>query len=225
MAKSALILGSTGLIGRSLIDVLNGERGEAFSKVNAAVRKVDMSLPNNGRINQVKVDYEQMNQFQTFLNVDVIFCCLGTTIKVAGSKERFRRVDFEYVTQIAQMFSEANPQGHFIVVSSLGADPKSNVFYFKVKGQVEAFLKEPPLNRVTVLRPSLLLGKRQDIRIGERVGEFVSLLLKPFLIGPLKKYRAIQASVVAKAMVELANLPAQIRFNVIESDHIEQIGH
>jgi uncharacterized protein YbjT (DUF2867 family) len=224
LSKSALVLGSTGLVGNHLLNILRSKNGGNFSFVYAAVRKIDPNFSSNGTVQQIKVDYENLGTFAKYLSVDVVFCCLGTTIKVAGAKERFRRVDFDYVTGVAKLFSDSNPNGHFILVSALGADEGSAVFYSKVKGEVEAYLKALPLRRVTILRPSLLLGDRAAIRPGEKTGEVASTLLKPLMIGPLRKYRAIKAESVAKAMVSLSQNSETDQLQIYESDKIQELA-
>ncbi len=225
MKKSAIIIGSSGLIGRSLVGALNSNQGQSFSKVTAVVRKPDPSLIKGPNLEQQVIDFERLEAHSSLLKVDVIFCCLGTTIKVAGSEEMFRHVDFDYVTSIAKLYSEVNPNGHFILISSLGADATSRVFYSRVKGEVENYLLGLKLKRVSVLRPSLLLGKRDTLRFGEKIGEVVSLLLKPLLIGPLRKYRAIKATTVAAAMLTISQSDSVDHFKIIESDQIDQLTH
>ncbi|HCY00506.1 MAG TPA: hypothetical protein DG754_10235, partial [Bacteroidales bacterium] len=136
-------------------------------------------------------------------NIDTAYCCLGTTIKKAGSKEAFLEVDLELVVDFANKAKEAGVK-RFAVVSSIGANAKSKNFYLNTKGKVEEQLKAIGFKRLVIVQPSLLLGKRNEKRFGEDMGKVLYSVFKFIFIGPLKKYRGIQALDVAKAMIVLA---------------------
>lgn len=152
----------------------------------------------------------------------VAFCCLGTTIKVAGSREAFRRVDHEYVVAFAKAAREVGAKT-FVVVSSIGASSKAGSFYLRVKGQTEIDVQALGFDAVYVARPSMLLGHRREFRLGERLAIPLFYALWPFLMGPFRKYRAIQAQVVARAMLRVARQP-EPGIHVLESNHLQRLG-
>jgi uncharacterized protein YbjT (DUF2867 family) len=147
---------------------------------------------------------------------------LGTTIKNAGTQDAFRKVDFDYPIKIAALTQHCGA-AQFLLVSSLGADPHSRVFYNRVKGEVEESVQKISFVTINIFRPSLLLGKRTEYRTGEKAGAFIMSGLKFALAGPLKKYRAIQARDVAKAMVRTAQMNLR-GVNVFESQRIQEIA-
>lgn len=153
---------------------------------------------------------------------DDAFCCLGTTIKTAGSREAFRAVDFDATFAFAQA-ARAAGAARFFLVSSSGASARSRVFYSRVKGEIEDAVARLPFEAVVLLRPSLLLGERAQARLGERLGEPLLALAAPLLVGPLRKYRAIEAGVVAKAALALAREGGKGR-RVVESDELQRLG-
>ncbi|MBK9975367.1 MAG: oxidoreductase [Planctomycetes bacterium] len=152
----------------------------------------------------------------------VAFCCLGSTIKVAGSKQAFARVDHDFVLSFAQA-AKAAGAATFVLVSSIGASAKAGSFYLRVKGQTESDVQALGFASVYVARPSMLLGHRREFRLGERLAIPLFYGLWPLLIGPLKKYRAIQAQVVAQAMLRAASQP-KTGFHILESDALQRLG-
>lgn len=216
--RTALLLGGSGLIGGHCLDLLL--RDEAYTQVIALVRK---PLPiTHPKLTQYSVDFDRLQDFAHLLKADDVFCCLGTTIKKAGSQEAFRKVDFTYAHEAAKL-AASNRATQFLLVSSLGADAKSSVFYSRVKGEIEAAVSALNFTSVSIFRPSLLLGERAEFRFGERLAEPVAKALSFFLIGGLRKYRAIEARTVAAAMIEIAK--AQTKdVNIYESDRIQRIG-
>lgn len=216
--RTALLLGASGLIGGHCLDLLL--RDDAYDQVIALVRKpLPMTHP---KLTQHSVDFDQLQEFAHLLKADDVFCCLGTTIKKAGSQEAFRKVDFTYAHEAAQLAAN-NGATQFLLVSSLGADAKSPVFYNRIKGEIEAAVSLLNFTSVSIFRPSLLLGERSEFRLGERLAEPVAKALSFFLIGGLRKYRAIEAHTVAVAMIEIAKMKIE-GVNVYESDRIQAIG-
>jgi len=136
-------------------------------------------------------------------HADDVFCCLGTTIKQAGSQEGFRRVDHDYVVAVARAGLRCGAT-QFLLVSAVGADPASRIFYSRVKGETEAAVRQLPYRAVQIFRPSLLLGKRSAFRLGERVAMLTAPILSLALLGRLRRYRPIAAATVAQAMVAIA---------------------
>ena len=156
-----------------------------------------------GKLNPIVIDFEQLQDYQGYFTVDHVYCCLGTTIKSAGSQSAFRRVDFEYVHVAAQLARAQRASG-FVWVSSIGADAKSSNFYLRVKGELEnAIMTMPQLNHAAAVRPSLLVGEREESRFGEQLGIALGSVIAPLMIGGLRKYRPIQAADVAQQMIGL----------------------
>ncbi|MCG8579625.1 MAG: oxidoreductase [Bacteroidales bacterium] len=197
--KTALIAGATGLIGRSLIQLLL--ESNEYQNVIALVRKP--SLAPHPKLDEQIIDFNQLKEFSVEGNADDVYCCLGTTIKTAGSQEAFSKVDYSYVLELAK-WAHKNMCRHFSVVSSVGAKVNTSNFYLRTKGQMEQAISGLTIPSVQIFRPSLLLGQRNEFRLAEKVSEKVMLLFNPLLKGRLRKYRAIQASDVAKAMYNQA---------------------
>lgn len=196
--RSAIVVGATGLTGSSLIEQLC-ENDEYVSVIVIARRELQYKHP--------KLEVKIRN-FDTLEEKDIefaheLYCCLGTTIKKAGAREAFEKVDFEYPLAIASL---AKKQGvpHMLVITAMGANEQSRFYYNRVKGKLENALIELGLQRLSIIRPSLLVGPREEFRLGEKVGEKLLKLANPLLIGPLKRSRAIEASQVAKAMIVIA---------------------
>ncbi|MCE5170091.1 NAD(P)H-binding protein [Paenibacillus profundus] len=220
--RTALVVGATGLVGRELVRKLAEDA--QVHKLIALVRRMpeqgEASWFEHAKLEWHVVNYDQLEASrQSFLGVDELFCCLGTTIKKAKSREAFRRVDYEYPLEAAKLAAEAGAKRMY-VITAMGADPRSNVFYSRTKGEVEAALSGLPYDSIYFFRPSLLLGDRNERRTGEQWGAIAMRLLDPiFKLGPLKQYRAIPASVVAEGMVAAAKQP-QPGVHVILSDCI-----
>ncbi|MBL7862139.1 MAG: NAD-dependent epimerase/dehydratase family protein [Cyclobacteriaceae bacterium] len=192
MARTALVAGSTGLIGSQLVDLLLADG--YYNKVIALSRK---SLPvSHTRLQNVLVDIHSLDKLST-LKADDVFCCLGTTMKQAGSKEAFKRVDYEYPLQLAKSLKSTGAK-KFLLVSALGADKSSRIFYNKVKGIVEEGIGNLAYDSYHIFRPSLLIGPRKEARAGEDAAKiFYSFF--GFLIP--KKYKGIESAKVARAMM------------------------
>jgi uncharacterized protein YbjT (DUF2867 family) len=197
--KTALVLGATGLIGKELVQILS-ENGH-YQKVHVLVRR---PIEVESKVCEVHiVDFDKLQQYHELFQVTDVFCCLGTTIKVAKTKEAFRKVDYEYPIEAAKIAKE-NGAEKFLIVSSMGADSKSLFFYSRVKGEVEETLANVNIPSLHIFRPSLLLGKREEFRLGEKLAEKASDVLNNIMIGPLRPYRGIQARKVAAAMAVMA---------------------
>ncbi|MCB1176488.1 MAG: oxidoreductase [Leptospiraceae bacterium] len=214
----AAIIGTTGLIGGHLLRLLSVD--EYYEKVNSISRRpMDIG---HSRIKNYTINFDAMGNYKDAFNVDVVFCTLGTTIKKAGSQEEFRKVDYEYVLESAKISKEMGVS-KFLVVTALGSDANSMIFYNKVKGEIENALSSLSLPYLGVFQPSLLLGERGEVRTGEKVGEIFMGALSFVFIGPLKKYKAIKAETVARSMIKISKMDKKgIEF--IESDKIEEIS-
>ena len=149
---------------------------------------------------------------------DHVFCCLGTTIKVAGSKKAFRHVDFELPLMFAQWAASTNAKS-FSIVTSMGANANSSIFYNKVKGEVEGEIKKLDIPIIQIFQPSLIMGQRKEFRIGELLGKAFMTLINPLLIGSVKKFRGIHAEKIAKGLVRHLQNPI-LGISVFESDQI-----
>lgn len=143
-----------------------------------------------------------------------VFCCLGTTIKRAGSQPAFRLVDHTFVIGLARSGLRAGAT-QFLLVSAIGADPASRIFYSRVKGETEAAVRKLPYRSIQIFRPSLLLGDRAEFRLGERIATLGAPMLSVLLFGRLRRYRPIHAATVARAMVTIAR-EAPLGPNVFE---------
>ena len=171
----------------------------------------------------VVVDFARLDDHPGLLGVDQLFLCLGTTIRRAGSQAAFRAVDLDLVAELARRAVDAGAEDCFLV-SSMGADPNSRVFYSRVKGEAEAAVRALPWRTLGILRPSLILGRRAERRPAERLAQLAARALGPLMRGPLARYRAIAAADVAEAMARLARHPRS-GTRVYESDELRRIAH
>ena len=212
--RSIALFGATGLVGRECLQLLL-ELPE-FTRVVVVTRRalaLEVTPQQRERLELQVIDFDHLEQHAYLLRVDQILCALGTTMRQAGSQAAFRRVDFDYPALIARVGAEQGAQ-HFLLVSALGANPRSRVFYNRVKGEVEASVRTLPYRCLTIVRPSLLLGKRAELRLGERLAAPLGWLVP-------RKYQPVHARDVARALVSAAraNRPG---LHVIESAHIER---
>lgn len=216
--KSALIAGSTGLIGSELLqDLLDGKE---YDKVVAIVRRsLEIQHP---KLEEKIVDFDKLGEYNDIFAVDDVFCCLGTTIKKAKTKEAMWKIDVEYPVEIANLAS-SNGAKNLLLVSSMNADPNSPIFYSKMKGKLEEEIKRIPFESVAIFRPSLLLGERQEFRLGERTTAAIFTRVPFLFAGPLKKYKAIEGKTVALAMYKAAqhNNPG---ITIFPSEQIQELG-
>ncbi|MCS7018782.1 MAG: oxidoreductase [Cytophagales bacterium] len=213
-----LVAGASGLIGNHLLRQLL--QNQVFTEVIALVRT---SLGfSHAKLQEIIFDFDLPQSYQSLPAVDAAFCCLGTTIKKAGSQAAFRKVDYEYPLALAQAMRHRNTP-HFLVVTAIGSNPKSVFFYSRVKGELEKALIALQFPSLSIFQPSLLLGQRQETRMGENVGKVFMSFIWPLLGGSLRKYRSIQAADVAKAMLKIALQPASgvCRY---PSDEIQEIA-
>lgn len=204
-----LLAGATGLTGEHLLDRLLNE--PTVTRVLAPSRR---ALAEHAHLENPQGELLALLP-QLGGQVDIAFCCLGSTLKQAGSPEAFRAVDHDLVIAFAER-ARALGARHLLVISALGADADSSVFYNKVKGQMEQALRAQDWPQLTIVRPSLLLGARQEFRLGER-------LAAPFMRWLPGKYRGIEAAVLARALWRLA-LEEDAGSRVIESDQLRRLG-
>lgn len=196
MSKTALIAGATGLVGGCLLRELLDSG--LFKKVIVIGRNtVGYTHP---RLVERLVIYNKLGQSDSIFKVDAVFCCLGTTLREAGSREQFRLIDFEYCHRIASL-ARAQSVPEFHILSSLGADPESAFFYSRVKGEIEQAVRQLGFRRMFIYRLSLLLGRRAQGRPWEALATVLAGAMSPFLIRGLRKYRPVRAEAVARAML------------------------
>jgi uncharacterized protein YbjT (DUF2867 family) len=209
----ALIIGSTGLTGSYCLESLLNDSD--YKAVEIWVR--NFTGRSDPKLKETPVNFEKLNEIEK-IDADHVFCCLGTTIKKAGNKNAFTRVDKDYVIEIAKL-AEKSDCKKFLVISSIGADISSSNFYLKTKGEMEEEVKKHNIPAIFIMRPSMLLGKRKEFRFGEVAGRIVLSVVKYLLVGKLKKYRGIEAEKVAKAMIFLAKGNIE-GISIMESDEI-----
>ena len=194
--KTALVAGSTGLIGNQLLQLLLND--DYYDEVKAISRKpLDITHP---KLENIVLDFDRLTEHHDKLKADDVFCCLGTTIKKVKTKEKFRKVDFDYPVELAKL-TKANGAEQYLLVSALGADKNSKIFYNQVKGEVEEAIVQVGFKSYHIFRPSLLMGDRKESRSGEDAGKVFFKYLG-FLVPA--KYKGIDSIKVAKAMQKIA---------------------
>lgn len=211
-ARTALVAGSTGLTGRQLLDLLLQD--ERYARIIAVSRN---PLPPHPKLTTIQTDFSGLTAHAQELKADDVFCCLGTTMRKAKSKEAFREVDFDYPLTLAKLSKENGAQ-QFLLVSALGANRNSSIFYNRVKGEIEEAVSGVGFRTLHILRPSLLMGHREEQRSGEDAAKIFYRFFG-FLIPA--RYKGIEAVRVARAMVAFAGKDATGTF-VHESGELQQ---
>ena len=211
--KTALVFGSSGLVGSHLLNKLINNSN--YSKIKIFVRS--LSETNVSKIEIIKTDFNNLDKHVEDIKGDECFFCIGTTRKNSPNKFEYRKIELDIPKKIAQI-AKSNLVKSFFFVSSGYANPKSSGDYLKFKGLVEEEIKNLNFDKIGIMRPSFLLGKRKVERVGEKFGIIIFKLLTPILIGPLRKMRPIGSEKIAKAMIKLAN--ENIDQNVFESNEI-----
>ena len=198
--STALLLGATGLVGRHLLGRLAHDA--RWTRVVTLDRR---PVPRASATHEPRVvEFDRLEALDANLfAVDAVFCALGTTMKQAGSKDAFRHVDYEIPVAVARR-AHAAGASQMLLVSSIGADAGSRVFYTRVKGEAEEAIEDVGFRSVGIARPSLLTGERRDVRTGELVSKALFAVAKPFLVGPLRDFRPMPATDVAACLVAFA---------------------
>jgi len=215
--KTALIFGSSGLIGNELFKTIL--LNNSYDKIKVFVR----SIPevNNPKVEIIKTDFFNLGQYKDKIIGDDCFFCIGTTKKDTPDKEEYRRVEYNIPVNVAKI-AKANSVKSFYYVSSIGANPNASSNYLKNKGQVEGELKNLNFSKLAIIRPSLLIGNRKSFRLGEVIFTPVMNTLTLFAFGSLKKYKPIKIQIVVKAILHISkNVSEKI---VFESDELERIA-
>jgi uncharacterized protein YbjT (DUF2867 family) len=218
MTRTALIAGATGLVGGHCLRLLLDE--PAYTRVIALGRRAPHRP--HPKLEQRVVDFARLSALADPPPADDAFCCLGTTLRRAGSREAFRRVDLTYVREFTRFAVERGAQ-RVLLVSALGADPGARNFYSRVKGEAEIAVREVAGAGAHLFRPSLLVGQRAEVRLGERAGIALSRALRFLFVGPLRRYVPIAAESVARAMVRVA-LDGRSGPRAYRSDEIATLG-
>ena len=215
--KTALVFGSSGLIGGHLLYQLI--KNDNYNKIKLFVRSE--IFINEPKIEIIKTDFNDLENHKEDVKGDDCFFCIGTTKQNSPDKNEYQRVELEIPKKIAQI-ARSNSVNSFIFVSSIYANPKSSGDYVKFKGLVEEELKKLNFSNLGILRPSFLMGNRKENRTGEKIGILTFRLLSPLLLGPIKKMKPINSEKVAKAMIKIAN--ENLRKTTFESDEIVEIS-
>ncbi|AET60965.1 oxidoreductase [Paenibacillus terrae HPL-003] len=213
---TAVVAGATGLVGQQLVKLLL--KHPAYRRVVVLVRR-DMGMSHPKLIQkQLSFDRLQEELDGTLLKNADVFCALGTTIRQAGSQGAFRQVDYAYPLALGQA-AKQHGAAKFLIVTAMGSSERSTLFYNRVKGEVERDLRHLGLPRVVLLRPSFMLGDREERRLGEKAGIIAFQLLRPFMIGSLSRFKAVHSRDVAQVMIQAARQKAPA-WEAINSDEI-----
>ena len=216
--KTALIFGSSGLVGGNLLNQLINNSN--YSRIKIFVR----SYPDivNPKVEIINLDFYNLEKNKNLIIGDDCFFCIGTTKKNSPDKNEYRKVELDLPKQIAQI-CKSNYVKTFIFISSGFADPNNSGDYLKFKGLVEEEIKSLNFEKIGILRPSFLLGNRKENRIGEKIGIFIFKLLSPLFVGPIKKMKPIHSEIVARSMIKIAN--SDLQKTVYESNEIVELSN
>ena len=214
--KTALVFGSSGLIGGHLLEQLI--KNHNYNKVKIFVRS--KTVINEPKIEIIKTDFNNLENHKEDIKGDDCFFCIGTTKQNSPDKNEYQKVELDIPKKIAKI-AKANLVNSFIFISSIYSNPKGSGNYVKFKGLVEEELKKLNFPNLGILRPSFLTGDRKENRAGEKIGIMTFRLLSPLLLGPLKKMKPINSENVAKAMIKVAN--ENLGKIIFESDEIVKI--
>jgi uncharacterized protein YbjT (DUF2867 family) len=213
--RRVVIAGATGLVGSEVLDLLLADP--------MVERVVSMGRRRTGRehdaLTEVLVELEGIRDASIEPPVDAVLCCLGTTMRAAGSRDAFRAVDLDAPVALARL-ALAIGAPRFAMISSIGADPGARSFYLRAKGEAEQAVAALGIPKVVILRPSLLLGERSESRPAERLAGVALRILSPILVGPLRRWRPVHARSVARAMIELLVSGDTTGVLIVESDTI-----
>ncbi len=216
--KTALIFGSSGLVGGQLLNKLiqnnNYNKIKVFVRSDPQIKDVKLEI--------IKTDFNNLENHRDDIKGDDCFYCIGTTKQNSPDKNEYRRVELDVPKQVAQI-AKSNLVNSFVFVSSGYADPNSSGDYLKFKGLVEEELKKLNFSKLGIMRPSFLIGNRKEKRVGEKIGIFLFKILSPLFLGPLKKMKPIHSEKVAKAMIKISS--GDFKQHVFESNEIVEISN
>ncbi len=202
--RSCVLLGASGLVGGHLLRLLADD--PSIDEVRSLTRRA-LGVPLASKVREIVIDFDDDATYREHVAVDTVFCCLGTTMKKAGSKDAFRKVDFDAALAIARAARAADAK-RYSIVTAVGADAKSSVFYNKVKGETEQALRDLAFPHLDIFHPSMILGERNEPRPAEHIAATLMRATRPLFGGALKRYRAIEASDVARAMLTASRAAA-----------------
>ncbi len=216
--KTALIFGSSGLVGSKLLElIINNNK---YSRIKLFIRSEIYS--SNSKIEIIKTDFNNLENYKESIIGDDCFFCIGTTRKNTPDKNEYIRIEYNLPLEVAKI-AKKNLIKSFTYISSLGANPNAANLYLKNKGKTEEALKKLNFPKLSIIRPSILLGNRKENRIGEKIGIFIMKSFSPLFLGKMKKYKPIKVENVAKALINIAENDYQkITF---ESDSIMEISN
>ena len=219
MKKTAIILGATGLTGSHLLQKLIED--ERYDSIKLFSRSKLENLPN--KVTQHIGDLLDLKAFKADFKADEVYCCIGTTTKKTPDKTLYKQIDYG-IPVAAATLSKENNIPTFMVISAMGANKNSSVFYNKTKGEMEQDVLAQNITNTYVLRPSLIGGERQERRLLEKIGLAIFQVIEPLFIGKLKQYKIINAETIAEAMINLANSNHYTEV-IITSNEIKQISN
>ena len=217
MGKTAIILGASGLTGQQLLAKLIVD--DRYKTIKLFSRKKTENT--SSKVIEIVGDLLALENFKEDFTADELFVCIGTTAKKTPDKTQYKNIDFGIPAAAAKLAKE-NHIPTFIVVSAMGANAESSVFYNKTKGEMEQAVLSEKIKHTYFLRPSIISGNRNENRPMEKIGIAIFKLLQPLMVGKLKKYRLIEAENIAKAMIYLANEKPELQ--IIESDKIQEMA-
>jgi len=215
--KTVLLLGATGLVGGECLKLLLSVKD--YGRIVVPTRSPLPEILSDPRVEQHRIDFERLQAAGPLFAVDHVISALGTTIGKAGSRERFRRVDFTYAYETARAAAEKGA-AHLLLVTALGADASSRIFYNRVKGELEEAVQRLPFPSLSIFRPSLILGERRERRAGEAFGKALSAL---FDFAIPERYKPVAATEIAGAILAAARA-ARPGTRIYESAEIRRIA-
>ena len=216
--KTALLFGSSGLVGSELLNLII--QSNKYDNIKLFVRSETSNT--HPKIKIIKTDFNNLNNHKNSIVGDDCFFCIGTTRKNTPDENEYIRIEYSIPIEVAKI-AITNSVNNFIYVSSLGANPNASGLYLKNKGQAEEELIKLNFQKLSIIRPSILLGNRKENRIGEKIGIFIMQTLSPLFLGKLKKYKPIKVENVAKAILGIAQ--NNYKNQIIESDQLVKISN
>jgi uncharacterized protein YbjT (DUF2867 family) len=217
MKKTAIILGASGLTGSILLNKLL--KDDRYKTIKLFSRKKIDGLPS--KVIQFTGNLLELENFKTDFTANEVYCCIGTTAKKTPDKTIYKAIDFGIPAAAAKLSKENNITT-FLVVSALGANANSNIFYNKTKGEMEQAVLSKKIENTYILQPSIIGGDRKETRIGEKIGLIIFKLFQPFFFGKLKKYSLTEADDIAQAMINLAN--SSVTSQILTSEKIKEMA-
>ena len=215
--KTALIFGSSGLIGSHLLDLIVNDNN--YSKIKLFVRSEPVNT--SPKIEIIKTDFNNLKNHKDSIVGDVCFFCIGTTRKNTPDKNEYINIEYNLPIEVAKI-AKSNSVNYFVYVSSIAANTNASGLYLRNKGRAEEELKKLNFLKLSIMRPSILLGTRKEKRVGEKIGIFAMKTLSPLFLGKMKKYKPVKAKYVAKTMLNV--IQNDYQKTIFESDEIIEIS-